>query len=359
MKVNIITFHFVLNYGAVLQAYALSECLKSMGHDVEFTDYQPDRIARQYQWKWKYCGLHPTNFIYLLLQKRFNHFRSTNLKLSNRLYRSLEELMAHPPKADVYICGSDQIWNPEITGLDSAYFLDFGSKDVKRIAYAGSFGKTELTAEQRQQVKQYVSGLNYLSVRETSGAELINTICGRRAEYVVDPTLLIDNYDSITEPCQAKEGYVLVINLQNNTLLDRTADFVSRELNLPKVVLNNYSLRLWEQRGKRLFPGPGGYLGLIKHASFVVTNSFHGIVFAIVFKKPFLATSLSGDKTQRNSRITGLLKVAGLSDCFVDVFSEKRIKGLIATPTEWAFVKSKVDHLREESLRFLKTSLTD
>ena len=220
MKIGIITFHFPLNYGAVLQAYALAKYLRSIGHHSEFIDYQPNYHVKRYQWKWKYCGLHPTNFIYPLLYKRFNLFRSTHLKLTSRLYRSLDELVADPPKADAYICGSDQIWNPQITDFDIAYFLAFGIEAVKRIAYAGSFGKTELTQEQQKYLKPYFQGIKHISVREQSGAEVINTICGRQVECVLDPTLLIDGYESITEPCQIKDPYVLLINLQNNSLLN-------------------------------------------------------------------------------------------------------------------------------------------
>ncbi len=358
MNIGIITFHFPLNYGAVLQAYALSKCLRSLGHNVEIIDYRPDYHVKKYQWQWKNCGFNFQNFIYPVLHKKFDIFRTQHLKLSHRPYRSLEELKADPPKLDAYICGSDQIWNPDITDLDSAYFLDFGPEYIKRISYAGSFGKTELNHDEQTRLKPYFHAIDYLSVRESSGADIINDICGRKAEHVLDPTLLIDDYDTVAEPCPIKKGYVLLLNLQNNTLLKKTAEFIGRELQIPTVVLNNYSMKLWDQRGKRLFPSPGEYLGLIKHADCVVTNSFHGTIFSIIFKKLFVVTALSGHSTQKNTRITWLLHSSGLSDHFLDTFSETHIRDHIASTVDWQRVALRVTLEREKSLCFLKNSLS-
>ena len=359
MKIAIITFHFPINYGALLQAYALSKCLESMGHDVEFIDYQPDYHVKLYQWRWKYCGLHPVNLIFSLLRKRFLLFRNIHLKLSNRLYRSYRELSADPPKADAYMCGSDQIWNPDITNFDASYFLGFVPAGMKRIAYAGSFGKTELTFEQQERLKPFFRNIDYLSVREVSGASLINRTCRRKAEVVVDPTLLLDDYEKIVEPPPGMNRYILVINLLNDSLLNQTADFISRELSLPKIILNSYSLKFWELKGKRVFPGPGGYLGLIKHANYVVTNSFHGTVFSIVFMKSFITTALSGHSRQKNTRLIGFLNSVDLAHNYLETFSELRIMDLLASTNDWHLVKSRVKQLRKESLSFLKSSLTD
>ncbi len=110
-KIGIITFHSSLNNGAILQAYALSECLKSLGHEAFFIDYQPDYRTKQFRWSWAYCGLNLVNIIYPLLRKRFGEFTAEYLILTTRQYRTIEELVGDPPEADAYICGSDQIWN--------------------------------------------------------------------------------------------------------------------------------------------------------------------------------------------------------------------------------------------------------
>lgn len=360
MRVGIITFHSSLNYGAVLQAYALSECLKSLGHEAFFIDYQPDYRTKQFQWSWAYCGLNPVNIIYPLLRKRFGAFTSEYLSVTSRQYRTIEELVADPPEADAYICGSDQIWNPDRSHLDPAYFLTFAPKGIRRIAYAASFGKKEMKQTECHRIAPYLKDFDYLSVREASAVRIVNDACGKQAEHVLDPTLLIDNYDSVETHSPVKNRYVLVVNLQNNSLLRRTADFVGRELQLPKVVVNNCSRKVWQLPGKRVFPGPGGYLALFRNADYIVTNSFHGTAFSLVFDKPFIITPLSGNKSERNIRITGLLESTELSDYFLEMFSQSRIRKIMASvlDLDWALVRKRLHKLRQDSLRFLRESLS-
>ena len=359
MRIGIITFHFVLNYGGVLQAYALSKCLKKMGHDAYFIDYQPDYHVKRYQWKWDYCGLHPTNIIFAVLRKRFNDFTSKHLKLTSRLYNSLEDLQAGPPEAEAYICGSDQIWNAEITNFDPAYFLCFAPENIKKISYAASFGKTNFTEMQQRKLREYIEVIQSLSVREQNGVNFISDFTDRKAACVLDPTLLITDYDEVTSQNCIKDEYILVVNLLNNPLINQTADFISKQLCLKKVVLNKYSLKdlAWDE--KRLYPSPDGYLGLIKNAKFVVTNSFHGTVFSIVFKKKFIVTALSGHSSQKNSRMTELLNKIGLSRFFINDFDEKFIMESISADTDWSVVCTLLARLREESLFFLKNALDD
>lgn len=360
MQIGIITFHFALSYGAVLQAYALSECIKSLGHDVFLVDYRPDYHVKRFQWNWTRCGLHLTNLTHPLLHKRFGEFSSKHLRLSSQTYQTLEELTASPPEADAYICGSDQIWNPVITGIDPAYFLTFAPQGTRRIAYAGSFGKSELTTEDLKHIRPYLQVIEHLSVREASAVRIVNDACGKQAEHVLDPTLLIDNYDSVETHSPVKNRYVLVVSLQNNSLLRRTADFVSRALQLPKVVVNNCSRKVWQLLGKRVFPGPSGYLGLFRNADYIITNSFHGTIFSLVFNKPFITTSLSGNAAEKNIRMTGILRSTELSDYFLEMFSELRIREMLASRIgiDWALVSKRLHKLRQDSLRFLRKSLS-
>lgn len=359
MQIGIITFHFALSYGAVLQAYALSECIKSLGHDAFLVDYRPDYHVKRFQWNWTRCGLHLTNLTHPLLHKRFGEFSSKHLRLSSRSYKTLEELTASPPEADAYICGSDQIWNPVLTDMDPAYFLAFAPQGTRRIAYAGSFGKPELTTEELKHIRPYLQAIEHLSVREASAVRIVNDACGKQAEHVLDPTLLIDKFDSVETHTPVKNRYVLVVDLQNNSLLRRTAGFVSRALQLPKVIVT-YSGRIWQLSGKRVFPGPSGYLGLFRNADYIVTNSFHGTAFSMVFNKPFIITPLSGNKSESNIRITGLLKSTDLSNCFLEMFSESRIRKVMASTIDidWAPVRKRLHKLRQDSLRFLRESLS-
>lgn len=358
MQIGIITFHFALSYGAVLQAYALSECLKKLGHEPSIIDYRPDSHTRAYQWKWRYCGLQLSNFLYPIVKRRFNEFSQKHLNLTSRSYRTLEELTADPPIADAYICGSDQVWNPDLTGQDMAYFLPFAREGARRIAYAASFGKSELPLPVIEQMKPYLQKIDSVLVREESGINIVEDTCGKQALHVLDPTLLLENYDSVLTTNRIKKGYLLLKFLQNSLLSRQTADFVSREMHLPKAMLNNYSQKFWQQSGKRLYPGPGGYLSLIKDADFVVTNSFHGTVFSLIFNKPFLITALTGNRAGRNKRITGILKSVDLMYRYLETYCESTIRRIIERPINWEHVNERIHASREESLDFLKRSLS-
>ena len=148
MKVSLITFHFATSYGAVLQAYALCRVLTQAGHEVEIADYRPETMTNRPDWRRdRFYGFHPAHFEWWLTRRRFARFRTTFLPLSRKIYRTYAELQADPPDAEVYICGSDQIWNPQLTNgsLDPAYFLEYAPAGRRRIAYAASMGGTHLS----------------------------------------------------------------------------------------------------------------------------------------------------------------------------------------------------------------------
>lgn len=357
MKIGIITFHFPVNYGAVLQAYALQQTLTAMGHDVEVIDYKPDYHVKRSQWTWRYGGFHIRNLILPRLNNKFVRFRDKHLRLTDRTYRNIDELKNAPPKVDAYICGSDQIWNPDITNIDPAYFLAFGPPEVKRIAYAASFGKTTLHETEKEKIKGLIQQIDHVSIREKSGVDLVNAISGISSEWVLDPTLLMDDYESITEPPSFKQKFVLILNLQSNSLLNHTAEMVSRASGYPLVVINNLSMKFWEQKGRRCYPSPEGYIGLIKAAEYIVTNSFHGTVFSILFRKPFITTALGGKSAEKNIRMTGFLTSCGLSNRFIDRFSNDVITKTLSTKIDWQHVGRSIEKQRESSMNFLKTSL--
>lgn len=357
MKIGIITFHFSINYGAILQAYALQKTLEKMGHEVEIIDYQPDYHVQRHNWTWRFGGLHVRNFVLPGLRKKFSDFSSRHLQFTPRTYCSLNELKQDPPAADAYICGSDQIWNPDLTNLDPAYFATFGTQSIKRIAYAASFGKTSLTQTEKEAFKQCIQYIDHISIREQAGIDLANNVADVRAEWVLDPTLLMEDYEPITAPAPFRQKFVLMLNLQNNPLLNQAAEYVSNETGYPLVVLNNLSMKFWSLKGKRCYPSPEGYLGLIKSAECVVTNSFHGTVFSVLFRKPFLTTSLSEAKADKNNRMTGLLASCGLTGRFINKFSNATISKALSEKIDWVQTNRSIETQRKSSLNFLNTAL--
>ncbi|MEH7549898.1 polysaccharide pyruvyl transferase family protein, partial [Neobacillus vireti] len=208
MKICTITCHDVYNHGASLQAYALMKYLSNSGHDVEIINYKPDYLSNHYRLmsinnpKWEKNYL--TKSIYLLLKipfrlpglkrkKAFDKFTLQYLKLSKLKYNSYEELKNDPPIADAYICGSDQIWNTlHKNGKDPAFYLDFVPDEKIKGSYAASFATESILEEHKPMIKQRVSRLDRISVREKSGVKILKELDINQVVNVVDPVFLLE-----------------------------------------------------------------------------------------------------------------------------------------------------------------------
>ena len=356
MKIGIITFHFPLNYGATLQAYALQHCLEHMGHQAEIIDYQPAYHTQKYNWRWSHFGINDSNLRYLALNRGFKRFCKRYLKTS-RLYTSYEDLQRDPPEADAYICGSDQIWCPHISNGDPAYFLDFAPEGTKRIAYAPSFGVAQISEKDMQNMAGYLKKFDRISSRELSGKKLVGEMTGLDVDCVVDPTFLIEDYHSITTAPKIKKDYILEVILQPSQLLESTARSLAAKTGLPIIRVYGFAFKRWKYQGRNLYPGPDGYVGLMQNAKYVVTNSFHATVFSLIFKRPFFVVALSGSVTSKSTRMTELLQPVRIPDRFLEKLDEENFQKLIDRSIDWDAVHEQIHRQREVSVAFLKESL--
>jgi len=358
MKIGIITYHFALNYGAVLQAWALCQVLESLGHDVKIIDYQPMFHLKRRNWNWNRLGVNGQNLRYLKLSKRFSKFRDAHLK-TTRIYRTAEELKAAPPKVDAFICGSDCIWDQATFGENTSYFLDFAPPSARRISYAASFGASRIEEHYKPMLKKLLANIDSISVREQSGCNIIKELCGREFTCVLDPTLLLNDYSKITVPVAYSGKYILVKGTRHTSLLDKVVSLISKATGLPVIYVHSMSVKFWKYLGHtRVYPGPSGYLGFFKNAEYVVTNSFHGTAFALNFGKRFLSVSLPQDhKNDASVRMTDLLDSVGLRNRFVDTYDERYINSLIESDIDWVSVESLLFALRQNSINFLKDAL--
>lgn len=323
MKTGIITFHSAHNYGAMLQAYALQEVVRALGADVEVIDYRMPEIDEPYQLFSP--GLYlknlrdPVALGRLLLShslfwrarlkkyRRFEAFMNTNLRLSVPRCTNYSQLMQYPQKYDVYICGSDQIWNPRIAGsLNPAYFLDFvGFNQGRKVSYAPSIGIDRLSLTEQRRLQTFLRDFDRISVRESTAAKYVHALTGLQCETVLDPTLLIERekWAAIAAPPKRRGKYLLAYQMQENDEFDRVVNLISRHTGLPVV-------HFWKRKRfqRELFrasdAGPAEFLGLFQHASYVVTNSFHGTAFALVFRKPLLSVP----HTDSGSRMVDLMQ---------------------------------------------------
>ena len=343
MKIGILTFWWSQdNYGQLLQCYALQKYLRDAGHDAFLIRYDPrnDFIRTPFILRC-FKALNPVllcKFLQHEIQhkinskklleesklndRHFDDFRSNYIVQSETVYTSYNQLKDNPPEADVYIVGSDQVWNfyeyrlNQCRNLVHAYFLDFGSKQTKRISYAASWGKTALPHDFIKEISPLLKKFDYVSVREKSGINLCRKCGFDTAEFRCDPTLLLtaDNYRSLykenDDTFKRKNPYLFLYMLNNTCDFDiqKVYEFAERK-NLEIVyVTGNGKIDRYE----KTFATIPQWLSLIDNAEYVVTNSFHCCVFSLLFEKKFGVVPLTKTFAGMNSRIETLSEIFGI-----------------------------------------------
>lgn len=327
MRISIITCHDVYNYGASLQAFALQEYIKSLGHEVSIIDYKPNGDTRYDFWtipnscrilgltqKYKivaflYCLYRaPERFYTIGRKKPFEEFKSRYLSCTRR-YNNVDELRINPPIADVYVAGSDQIWNTILTnGKDPAFYMDFGGEQVKRISYAASFAIPAIQTEYKPFVKEMLSHINCISVRERTGKQIVNDL-GFEAEVVCDPVFLRNKSqweEIIPKRPIEKSPYVLVYDLYSrDPLIEKTAREVSYQFGLKIVSVNAFIRKNYADENINN-AGPLEFLNLLYYSKYIITDSFHASAFAVIFHIPFAVFQIK--KSNNSSRISDFLE---------------------------------------------------
>lgn len=363
-----------MNYGALLQMYALYTYLKQQGHDLFVIDFKLSYPEGYLKRRIGYLLKHPFDIFTavknrlsskknkLCLEQGFSSFLNQFITLSEST-QTLDELQKYPPEADLYICGSDQIWNPNEIGFYAAYFLDFGSTDVKRISYGASFGRKEIPPEYVDVLRMHLKRFDAISVREASGVEIVEQLTGREATQVLDPTLLLDDFFEVIDDSLTPSGkYILVYRLyQERRLTKWMSDLInniSRETGLPVYTISPNNKYRGLEVGKQLHPSPSEFLGLIKDANLVITNSFHGTVFAILFKRRFITCSRDRYEDRQNLRMTELLNGLGLLRHFIAFGSELNSLSVARTSVDYESVYRKLTDMRRGSYDYLKKNLT-
>lgn len=367
MKIAILTFHNAHNYGAILQAYALRKYLRDLGHDVNILNYRNEAIESNYvgdlPYRYtlkdlKHIRRIPimllSNFYTMLSRKywrrrckNFNDFIDSIILENDLKVLTCEDVSDF--ECDAYIAGSDQIWNIWLTrGADPVYFLDFET-DAKKIFYAGSNGSSEIPVQALEQFKKSMNDSTMISVREKSLGESIKTACCVNTESVIDPTLLLDEYQykELIHPVECKEDYLMAYFITEDPKMHEIAGFIARALNLKLVEFHgryNPNLKGCVQCTDK---APGEFLSYIKNAKFVVTNSFHGTVFSILFSKKFYSVY------NEDSRKSDLLSDLGLSSRHIYDYKEIDLNEDI----DYSEVYLKLDKLRTVSKKFLKDSV--
>lgn len=374
MKIGILTYHFSDNFGALLQAYALRRWLIEQGHDAEFINYHPDYVEHGGRL------LPPTSkenikadikILYLYfanLQRRlagnnnqdqkFDSFRRDILGVDGYRFDSIEVLQAASLDYDAMIAGSDQIWNPSVQkGLDPAYFLAFGNNNIARLSYAASFGKDTLAPEFHEEAKLLIKSFDFISIREQTGVKIAKNLTNKPIANVPDPTLLHTQYQEIIELAEDRhEGHVFCYALRTAEGIRQVAEAAAKKYQTR--IISPYNIhRRWREIGTTVYPGPADWVRQIAHSSCVVTNSFHGTVFSIIFRKPFVVVGLPGAKAGLNARSKNLLLSLNLMHRFLDAEHSDKAAEILAQPIDWSSVKKLQDKLRETGQNFLTDAL--
>lgn len=391
MKAGIITFHFPYNCGAILQCLALQTALESYGLEAYVIDYRPwyhqnrytplknpvyfakkclrkrgsedtkkQRILRSlkgflrsvYAWR-RYPKL-------VERDRKFKNFRSKFLNES-RLYRSIDKLRSNPPDYDIYISGSDQLWNAKITEgeFDPAYFMDFGSSGVGRITYSVGADFSVVKFPQSKLIK-YLGRIQAISLREEKCYNTIKLACdyinepNKQIHIDLDPTFLLEaeQYDRFMSlDVQEEEPYILTYTMPNlesqKTALQTAKDFASKT-GLRVIDISGNPNATNQMIDDNRLCGPDEFLRYVKNADYILTNSFHGTVFSVIFKKRFVSIPHSGT----GNRVTELLNKLGLDDRWQTSVEE----ALTAIQRDFSFevCEKNLDELRRESKQYLE-----
>ena len=360
MKIGILTFHCAHNYGAVLQSYALMHCLQKK-NEVEFIDYRSQALINPYKlfpspknllWKNKLNMLiyEILYFPYRYLRYfRFNRFVKKYLKCSGVRYKNAANI--DWGKYEVCFYGSDQIWNFDITQNDYTYLGEMGDYKIPKISYAASMGP--FRDKDKLIFKKYLNKFDYISVRESTMCQFLQSITDKPINTVLDPTLLLEakDWDKLAIMPSVKKKYVLIYQIYYDKELRLFAEKIALEHNAIVVELTT-SIPLKYQRYRDPIASPETFLGYFKNAECVITTSFHGLAFALLYQKEFFVLNTDSLPNGLNTRTYCLLEKLGLLSRFLKI--DEYLK---AEPINYSVVNQKIKELRLASINFIEESL--
>ena len=366
MKIGILTWLHNGNYGSILQAYALQKALRNQGYQTENIDYAPSTVKKVenliknknslklFLEKWDaYCAKKVAGSPRELSekQKKFDDFRENYINITQQ-YSSPKEVATIDGEFDAYICGSDQIWSPVL--LNPVFYFDFLSDTERKIAYACSFGVSSIKGKKATKITNYLNRFDYISVRESSGCEIVKNLTGKVVPVMPDPTLLLQrtDWDKVSKYNLNLNNYIFCYFLSWNEDYWKYVENVSQQLGYQIVIVP--SVKQTYQVDAKILKniGPEEWVGLVKNASYVITDSFHGTVFSIIYNKPFTVLKRFSDDNPRsqNSRIYTLLEHYNLTNRLginTDIFNLQ----------EYTKVNSQVEYDRRYALEWLNNVL--
>lgn len=356
-KVGILTIFRTGNYGGTLQAYALKEAIKENRFAAPtIINYCCDSIKGKIDRKFlKKAGLKRT--IISIIEKIYYHPRM------KKVYRFVDSFLDTPElkrselsslnnQYDIFLSGSDQIWNPDLQQGDYSYLLDFVSDEKKKRSYASSFGRNDIPEEYKEKYKELLSRYDELTVREETGSKLVKSLINKEPPVVLDPVLLLDKKEweaKLGKPVYKNKQYIFTYQMSKGPLPANVTKAAKKHFKLKSFYVpfpigghcsGKYSLKLSSLEWVRA----------IYDAKFVVTDSFHAMVFAIIFNKPFYYVVTSNTTKKRLSRVETLLKTLGIEDRIIEKTSNYDFNKVI----NFEDVNKRLETTRNKSLKILE-----
>lgn len=343
MKIGLITYHYSQNYGAVMQTYATCRILKELGHEVEIINIrQPEKRKIRH-------------VVFIPKYRNFDKFMNKFYPRQTQIIHDANELRQIDFDYDCLLVGSDQVWNPMISqDKCMVYFLDFGRQNVLRISYASSLGINRWPDEKGyllEDVSRALHNFNAISVREKTGQEILENIFKVKAQLVLDPTMLHSEYDEII--CNLSETDNVVCYLLNRTKEQLIVSrYISKQLGKKAQLLTSvYPVYGFEYIYP---PSIENWIRYIAGANLVITDSFHGVVFSLLYKRNFIVIAVNNG---RNSRLQDLLKMLGLESRYFTSMKELTESDIYMKNIDYIQIDAVIKRNRDISIAFLFESL--
>lgn len=357
-----VTIHSAINFGSVLQTFATEKILQSHGFAPRILNYRPSRLSYRSFLKRQLISIPrmialPLSLpVFILNRYIYNGFLKRYCHLTKPYY-SIAEIEKNIPKADVYITGSDQVWNStHNNGVDEVYYYTFLPSDCHVVAFSSSFGKESMPTDEAEQVKKFLSRFKHLSVREHSAKVLLDHMGFHDVVHLMDPTLLLDRkmwHKLLIKKRMIKQPYLLIFT-PYNTVSKTTIYHSARKIaNTKGLQIVTFSWNILPERladKTMFFSSPEDFLSLMYHAYCVITNSFHGTAFAINLNRPLWVYEPSSFST----RILSILELTGLRNrLLADVLTDDRMDETI----DYFAVNQILDRERAKAYHFLHNAL--
>lgn len=361
-KIGLMTWFTYHNYGTLLQCKAMLSLIEKLGYSVELINYNPRPNYKTIKYSLFRKGINytkrkivnkSTNSL-ILEQKNMDKYIENYPKTTE--VNTEPQLDALNDEFDAFVCGSDQIWLS--SAFDENYFLSFVQDSNKKISYAPSLGTTTISNEViKNKMQKLISSFGYLSVREQQGADAIKELTNREAKVVLDPTLLLDHKDWKKEMTEINDfNYIAAYFLGDNKDYVEICNKIAKKLNKKLLFIPNKPKDLLNPNTTKNDIGPKEFLSIIDRADLVLTDSFHGMIFSINFKKDFIAFKRFKDNTlSQNSRIINILTKLELMDHLYEDNIEITLKNSLNT--DYSVVHDKLNILKKDSINFLANAL--